>query len=121
LAPGSVRAPGLVHHSDAGSQYTSFRFTTHLLEAGIDASVGTVGDVYDNAVMESAIGLYKTELIKKRAPWKSLPEVDLATAEYIDWFNARRLYGSIRRIPPAEYEATYYAQNHAVQPIPAGT
>lgn len=71
--------------------------------------------------MESAIGLYKTELTKKRAAWKSLPEVELATAEYIDWFNARRLHGSIGRIPPAEYEATYYAQNHAVQPIPAGT
>ena len=107
---GHPAGPGLLHHSDAGSQYTSFRYTAYLLEAGIDASIGTVGDVYDNALIESAIGLYKTELMKKRAPWKSLPEVELATTEYIDWFNARRLHGSIGCIPPAEYEATYYAQ-----------
>ena len=90
---GHPAGPGLLHHSDAGSQYTSFRYTAHLLEAGIDASIGTVGDVYDNALIKSAIGLYKTELMKKRAPWKSLPEVELATTEYIDWFNARRLHG----------------------------
>jgi putative transposase len=71
---------GLIHHSDAGSQYTSFRFTTHLIEAGIDASIGTVGDALDNALMESTIGLYKTELIKPRGPWRSHAEVELATA-----------------------------------------
>jgi transposase InsO family protein len=82
---------GLIHHSDAGSQYTSFAFTAHLIEAGLDASIGTVGDALDNALMESTIGLYKTELIKKRGPWKKLSGVELATAEYLDWFNARRL------------------------------
>jgi putative transposase len=87
---GYPTGPGLIHHSDAGSQYTSFRFTAHLIESGIDASIGTVGD-YDNALMESAIGLYKTELIKRKGPWKTLADVELATAEYIDWFNNRRL------------------------------
>jgi len=112
---GQPAGPGLIHHSDAGSQYTSFAFTAHLIEAGIDASIGTVGDAYDNALMESAIGLYKTELIKKRGPWKTLADVELATAEYVDWFNTRRLHGAIGDIPPAEYEAAYYAQT---QPHP---
>jgi putative transposase len=107
---GHPAGPGLIHHSDAGSQYTSFRFTAHLLESGIDASIGTVGDAYDNALMESAIGLYKTELIKRRGPWKTLADVELATAEYIDWFNTKRLHGAIGHIPPAEHEANYYAQ-----------
>ena len=102
---------GLVHHSDAGSQYTSFRFTTHLVEAGIDASIGTVGDALDNALMESTIGLYKTELIKPRGPWRSLAEVELATAEWVDWYNAKRLHSAIGHVPPAEYESMYYAQH----------
>jgi len=106
---------GLVHHSDAGSQYTSFLFTAHLLEAGIGASIGTVGDALDNAMMESTIGLYKTELIKKDGPWKSLADVELATAQYVEWFNTRRLHSAIGDIPPAEQEAVYYAQN---QPPP---
>ena len=92
------------------AQYTSFRFTAHLIESGIDASIGTVGDAYDNALMESAIGLYKTELIKRRGPWKTLADVELATAEYIDWFNTKRLHGAIGHIPPAEHETSYYAQ-----------
>jgi Integrase core domain len=92
------------------TQYTSFRFAAHLVESGIDASTGTVGDAYDNALMESAIGLYKTELIKKRGPWKTLADVELATTEYIDWFNTRRLHGAIGHIPPAEHETSYYAQ-----------
>ena len=108
---GHPAGPGLIHHSDAGSQYTSFRFTAHLIESGIDASIGTVGDAYDNALMESAIGLYKTELIKRKGPWKTLADVELATAEYVDWFNSRRLHGAIGHIPPAEHEANYYAQN----------
>jgi putative transposase len=99
-----------VHHSDAGSQYTSFAFTAHLLEAGIDASIGTVGDALDNALMESTIGLYKTELIKKAGPWKTLADVELATAGYVDWYNNRRLHTAMGGIPPAEYEAAYYAQ-----------
>jgi putative transposase len=110
---GHPAGPGLIHHSDAGSQYTSFRFTAHLIESGIDASIGSVGDAYDNALMESAIGLYKTELIKGKGPWKTLADVELATAEYVDWFNSRRLHGAIGHIPPAEHEASYYAQNEA--------
>lgn len=102
--------PGLIHHSDAGSQYTSFRFTTHLLDAGIDASVGSVGDALDNALMESAIGLYKTELIKPRGPWRTLADVELATAEWVGWYNTERIHTEIGDIPPAEYEADYYAQ-----------
>jgi putative transposase len=107
---GRPAGPGLVHHSDAGSQYTSFAFTAHLIEAGIDASIGTVGDALDNALMESTIGLYKTELIKKNGPWKTLADVELATAGYVDWYNNRRLHTAIGGIPPAEYEAAYYAQ-----------
>jgi transposase InsO family protein len=97
------------------AQYTSFAFTAHLIEAGIDASIGTVGDALDNALMESTIGLYKTELIKKQGPWRTLADVELATAEYVDWFNNRRLHGAIGDIPPAEHEANYYAQT---QPPP---
>ena len=107
---GHPAGPGLLHHSDAGSQYTSFTFTAHLIEAGIGASIGTVGDALDNALMESTIGLYKTELIKKQGPWKSLADVELATAEYVDWFNTRRLHTAIGGVPPDEYEAAYYAQ-----------
>jgi putative transposase len=112
---GRPAAPGLVHHSDAGSQYTSFAFTAHLIEAGIDASIGSVGDAYDNALMESTIGLYKTELITPRGPWRSLADVELATAEYINWYNTRRLHTAIGGIPPTEHEAAYYAQD---QPQP---
>jgi putative transposase len=106
---------GLVHHSDAGSQYTSLRFTTHLVGAGIDASIGTVGDALDNALMESAIGLYKTELIKRRGPWRSLADVELATAEWVEWFNNRRLHTAIGDLPPEEYEALYYAQHQPTE------
>lgn len=113
---GNPAGPGLIHHSDAGSQYTSFAFTAHLLEAGIDASIGTVGDALDNALMESQIGLYKTELIKPRKPWHGLPDVELATAEWVDWFNNQRLHTAIGTIPPHEHETNYYAQH---QPQPA--
>ena len=82
----------------------SFRFTAHLIEAVIDASIGTVGDAYDNALMESAMGLYKTELIKRTGSWKTLADIELATDEYIDWFNNKRLNGAIGHIPPAEHE-----------------
>ncbi|MFF0018936.1 IS3 family transposase [Streptomyces sp. NPDC005374] len=101
--------PGeLIHHSDAGSQYTSFRLAEHLDVAGIAASIGSVGDAYDNALMESTIGLFKTEVIKPQRPWKTLSHVELATAEWVDWYNHRRLHGEIGHIPPAEYEANYY-------------
>ena len=96
--------------STTPTQYTSFAFTAHLIEAGIDASIGTVGDALDNALMESAIGLYKTELIKKKGLWKTLADVELATADYVDWFNNKRLHTAIGGVPPAEFEAAYYAQ-----------
>jgi putative transposase len=99
---------GLVHHSDAGSQYTSFRLAAHLAGQNIAASIGTVGDALDNALMESTIGLYKTELIKRRGPWRTLTDVELGTAEWIDWYNNRRLHGEIGHVPPAEYEAEFY-------------
>lgn len=104
--PGSD-ADKLVHHSDAGSQYTSFRFTQHLLDAGIDASIGTVGDALDNALAESLIGLYKTELIKRQGPWHNMREVDVATAAWVDWYNNRRLHGACGGRPPTEFEALY--------------
>jgi putative transposase len=100
-------ADKLVHHSDAGSQYTSFRFTQHLLDAGIDASIGTVGDALDNALAESTIGLYKTELIKPQGPWHNINEVDVATQAWVEWYNNRRLHGACGGRPPAEFEALY--------------
>ncbi|WP_229911462.1 IS3 family transposase [Streptomyces aurantiogriseus] len=113
---GTPAGPGLVHHSDAGSQYTSFAFTAHLLDTGIDASIGTVGDALDNALMESQIGLYKTELIRPSKPWHGLADVELATAEWVDWFNNQRLHTAIGDIPPHEHEINYYAQ---LEPQPA--
>ena len=105
---------GLVHHTDAGSQYTSIAFTERLADAGVSASVGTVGDAYDNALAESMIGLFKTELIKPRGPWRTVEQVEIATLEYVDWFNHRRLYEACGDIPPAELETVYYRQNAAL-------
>jgi putative transposase len=104
---------GLVCHSDAGSQYTSIRYTERLAEIGAAPSVGSIGDSYDNSLAESTIGLYKTELIRRHGPWRTLEEVELATLAYLDWFNHRRLHGQIGDIPPAELEATYYRQLEA--------
>ena len=101
---------GLVHHSDRGSQYLSIRYTERLAEAGIEASVGSVGDSYDNALAESIIGLYKTEVIWPRGPWKNIEEVEYATLEWVDWFNNKRLLEPIGNIPPAELEKAYYEQ-----------
>jgi putative transposase len=100
---------GLVHHSDRGSQYLSIRYTERLAEAGAVASVGSRGDSFDNALAETIIGLYKykTELIRRRGPWKGLDEVEYATLEWVDWFNHRRLLEPIGHVPPAEFEATY--------------
>jgi transposase InsO family protein len=98
----------LVHHSDRGVQYLSIRYTERLGEAGIEPSVGSVGDSYDNALAESVIGLYKTELIRRRAPWKNLEAVEFATLEWIDWFNNRRLLEPLGNVPPAEFEDVYY-------------
>jgi len=100
----------LVHHSDKGSQYVSIRYTERLAEAGIEPSVGSRGDSYDNALAETINGLYKTELIYKRAPWKTREAVELATLEWVYWFNHQRLLEPIGYIPPAEAEAQYYRQ-----------
>ena len=102
------RLDGLVHHSDQGSQYLAIRYTDRLADAGAVASVGSRGDSYDNALAESTIGLYKTELIRRRGPWRGLDEVELATLEWVDWYNHRRLHGALDHVPPAEYEATHY-------------
>lgn len=95
---------GLVVHSDAGSQYTSFAFTQRLIDAGADPSIGSVGDGYDNALAESTIGLYKTELINRAGPWKTIDQVELATLEWVDWYNHRRLHTACEGLPPVEFE-----------------
>jgi putative transposase len=100
-----VQLEGLVHHSDRGSQYLAIRYTERLAEAGAVTSVGSRGDSYDNALAETVIGLYKTELIRRRGPWKGLDEVEYATLEWVDWFNHRRLLEPIGHVPPAEFEA----------------
>ncbi len=100
----------LVHHSDAGGQYLSIRYTERLADVGIEPSVGSVGDSYDNALAETIIGLYKTELIRMRGPWKGLDDVEYSTLEWVDWFNHRRLLEPIGNIPPAEKEDNYYRQ-----------
>jgi putative transposase len=105
-----VRKGGLVHHSDRGVQYVSIRYSERLLEAGIEPSVGSVGDSYDNALAETINGLFKAEVIHRRGPWRSAETVEFATLEWVDWFNNRRLLEQIGNIPPAEAEGRYYAQ-----------
>lgn len=100
----------LVHHSDRGTQYLSMRYTARLGEAGIAPSVGSRGDSYDNAMAESIIGLFKTEVIQRKGPWRHVEMVEFATLAWVDWFNTRRLLEPIGYVPPAEYEASYYAQ-----------
>ena len=100
---------GLVHHSDRGSQYLSIKYTERLAEAGVEPSVGSVGDSYDNALAETINGLYKAEVIHRRGPWRNFEAVEFATLEWVDWFNHRRLLEPIGNIPPAEAEANYYA------------
>ena len=104
------RAPreGLIHHSDRGVQYLSLRYTERLAQAGIAPSVGSVGDSYDNALAESIIGLYKTELIARRGPWRTCEAVELATLDWVHWYNHRRLFGPLGHVPPAAFEAHYY-------------
>ncbi len=101
---------GLIHHSDRGVQYLAIRYTERLAAAGAVPSVGSRGDSYDNALAESFNGLYKTELIRQRGPWRGLDDVEYATLEYIDWFNHRRLHGELGMLPPAEFEATHFHQ-----------
>jgi len=102
------RADRLVHHSDRGVQYLSIRYTERLAEAGIEPSVGSRGDSYDNALAESVIGLFKTEVIRRRGPWRSLEDVELATLEWVWWFNYHRLLEPIGYVPPVEHEEAYY-------------
>lgn len=101
---------GLVHHSDRGSQYLALRYTERLAEAGVEPSVGSVGDAYDNALAETINGLFKAEVIHRRGPWRSFESVEFATLEWVDWFNTRRLLEPIGNQPPAEAEARYYTQ-----------
>jgi len=100
----------LIHHSDRGSQYLAMRYTDRLTDAGLEPSVGSRGDAYDNALAESVIGLFKTEVIRLKGPWRHLEAVEFATLEWVDWFNHRRLLEPIGDMPPAEYEARYYDQ-----------
>jgi putative transposase len=106
-------ADQLVHHSDRGVQYLSIRYTERLAEAGIEPSVGSKGDSYDNALAESVIGLYKTEVIRRRGPWRSLEDVEFATLEWVAWFNHSRLLEPIGYVPPAEHEEAYYRRQQA--------
>lgn len=108
----------LIHHSDRGVQYRAIRYTQRLADAGAVASVGSRGDSYDNALAEAFNSLFKAELIRNRGPWKSIEELEFAVAEYIDWFNHRRLHGQIGHVPPVEIETAYYATHPA--PVAAG-
>ncbi len=107
---------GLVHHTDAGSQYLSFAFTERLIEAGVDASVGSVGDAYDNALAESQIGAYKTELIRPEGPWRDVEHVELETLGWVDWFNTERPHESIDDLTPIEAEQIHYAARNRLVP-----
>lgn len=108
---------GVVHHSDKGVQYVAVRYTQRLAEAGAVASVGSTGDSYDNALAEAFNSLFKAELIRNRGPWKNIDDLEIAVAEYVDWFNHRRLHGEIGLVPPAEYEDAYY--RHPTAPATA--
>lgn len=111
---------GLIHHSDHGSQYLAIRYTERLAEAGIEASVGSLGDAYDNAVAETINGLYKTEVIRKRrGPWKNLESIENATLEWVHWFNTKRIMEPIGYVPPAEFDRRYYTGEQAL-PVAAG-
>jgi putative transposase len=105
-----TRLEGLVCHSDAGSQFTSIRYGERLAELGALPSIGSVGDSYDNALAETVNGLYKTEVIRRQGPWRHVDEVELATLNWVHWFNTTRLHSSLGDIPPAEFEQTHYRQ-----------
>lgn len=111
--------PGLVHHSDAGSQYTAIRYADRLADAGALASIGSVGDSYDNAQAESLIGLYKNEMVKREGPWRGVDDLELATLNWVHWFNNNRLHSSLGYVPPIEFEQQHYRQNDSQQqPLP---
>jgi len=113
-ARGSRGLNGLVHHSDRGVQYLAIRYTERLADAGAICSVGSRGDSYDNALAESVIALFKTEVVKKQGSWRSFEQLELATARWADWYNNRRLHSAIGDVPPAEFEAAYYANSTTV-------
>jgi putative transposase len=110
---------GLIHHSDKGSQYVAVRYTQRLAEAGAVASVGSTGDSYDNALAEAFNSLFKAELVRNKGPWKSIDDLESAVAEYIDWFNHRRLHGEIGLIPPTEHEDNFYRHNTVATTVAA--
>jgi transposase InsO family protein len=106
---------GVIHHSDQGKQYLSFGYSNRLVEEGIDPSVGSVGDAYDNALAETIIGLYKTEVIERRGPWRSFEAVEVATLEWVEWYNTRRLMGPLGYVSPVQFEEAFYrSQNEQV-------
>ena len=110
---------GLVHHSDRGAQYLSIRYTERLAEAGMEPSVGSVGDSYDNALAESVIGLFKTEVIRRKGPWRGLEDVEFATLDWVSWYNTHRLLEAIGYVPPVEHEDHYY-RHHPTHAVVAG-
>ena len=109
---------GVIAHSDAGSQYVSVRYTDRLAEIGARPSIGSIGDSYDNSLAESVNGLYKTELIRRRGPWRHVEHVELETLAYVEWWNHRRLHGELGDVPPAEFEAAHYSQPRTGTPVP---
>jgi putative transposase len=114
-ARGGQDLSGLIHHSDRGVQYLAIRYTERLAAEGAISSVGSRGDSYDNALAESVIALYKTEVIRKRGPWRSCEQLELATAGWVEWWNTRRLHGAIGAVPPTEYEENYHRARHAIE------
>lgn len=104
---------GLIHHSDRGTQYVSIRYTERLTQHGVLTSVGSRGDSYDNALAETIIGLYKTELVRNKGPWRGLDDLELATLEWVDWYNHQRIHHELGRIPPADYEHNHHRQNQS--------
>jgi putative transposase len=110
----------LVHHSDRGVQYLAIRYTQRLAQAGVVASVGSVGDSYDNALAEAFNSLFKAELVRNKGPWRTIDDLEIAVAEYIDWFNHRRLHGEIGLIPPVEHEELHYRHNTAPTTVETG-
>lgn len=115
------RLDKLIHHSDRGTQYTSIRYTERLIDAGAECSVGTTGDSYENALAESVNGLYKTELYRKKGPWKTINDLEIATLEWVDWYNQRRLHSAIDHMSPTEYEDLYYAQHDSATVVQTST
>ena len=112
---------GVIHHSDAGTQYTAIRYAARLLEAGALASIGSVGDSYDNALAESVIGLYKTECVHHEGPWRGVDDLELATSSWVHWFNHQRLHSSLGHVPPVEYETAHHPTIGAATPTASPT